>query len=74
VSGQVDPENVPITEICPQKPSSPYTVSKTAQGHFVFIYCKLYGLKVVTTRIFDYSNLRSVGLFSTSFCLVGCLD
>ena len=67
VSGQVDPENVLITENCLRKPSSPYAVSKTAQDHLGFTYFKSYGLKVVATRMLAYFDPRQVNLFSTSF-------
>lgn len=67
VYGQVDPENVPISETCPQKPSSPYAVSKTAQDHLGYTYYKSYGLKIITTRMFAYFNPRRADLFSTSF-------
>ena len=67
VYGQVDPVNVPIDENCPQKPTSPYAVSKTAQDHLGFTYFKSYGLQIVTTRMFAYFNPRRGDLFSTSF-------
>lgn len=67
VYGQVAPENVPITENCPQRPSSPYAVSKTAQDHLGYTYFKSYGLQIVTTRMFAYFNPRRGDLFSTSF-------
>lgn len=67
VYGQVSPENVPINEDCPQRPSSPYAVSKTAQDHLGFTYFTSYGLRVVTTRMFAYFNPRRADLFSTSF-------
>lgn len=67
VYGQVDEKNVPINEDCPQRPSSPYAVSKTTQDHLGFTYFKSYGLKIVTTRMFAYFNPRRSDLFSTSF-------
>jgi len=67
IYGQVDPRNVPITEDCPQRPSSPYAVSKTAQDHLGYTYFTSYGLKIVTTRMFAYFNPRRADLFSTSF-------
>ena len=69
VYGQVDPKNVPIKEDCPQKPSSPYAVSKTAQDHLGYTYFKSYDVKVITTRMFAYFNPRRSDLFSTSFAL-----
>lgn len=67
VYGQVDEKNVPINEDCPQKPSSPYAVSKTTQDHLGYTYFKSYGLKIITTRMFAYFNPRRSDLFSTSF-------
>ena len=67
VYGQVDQCNVPIKEDCPQKPTSPYAVSKTAQDHLGYTYFKSYGLKIITTRMFAYFNPRRSDLFSTSF-------
>lgn len=67
VYGQVDEKNVPIAEDCPQKPSSPYAVSKTTQDHLGYTYYKSYGLKIITTRMFAYFNPRRADLFSTSF-------
>ena len=67
VYGQVSPENVPINEDCPQRSSSPYAVSKTAQDHLGFTYFTSYGLRVVTTRMFAYFNPRRADSFSTSF-------
>jgi len=67
VYGQVDPKNIPIKEDCPQIPTSPYAVSKTAQDHLGYTYFKSYGLKIVTTRMFAYFNPRRSDLFSTSF-------
>ena len=69
VYGQVSPENVPIDENCPQKPASPYAVSKTAQDHLAYTYFISYGLKIVTTRMFAYFNPRRADLFSTSFAM-----
>lgn len=67
VYGQVDPVNVPITEKCPQRPSSPYAVSKTAQDNLGTTYFNSFGLKIITTRMFSYFNPRRTDLFSTSF-------
>ena len=69
VYGQVDPENVPITEDCPINPSSPYAVSKVTQDFLCYTYFRSYGLKVVRTRMFAYLNPRRADLFATSFAL-----
>lgn len=67
VYGQVDPEDVPITEKTPFRPSSPYAVSKAAQDHLGWTYFASYGLKIVRTRMFSYVNPRRNDLFATSF-------
>lgn len=69
VYGQVDPKNVPITEDCPHKPSSPYAVSKDAQDNLGYVYFKSYGLQIITTRMFTYINPRRDDLFATAFAL-----
>ena len=69
VYGQVDPENVPITEECPINPSSPYAVSKVAQDLLGYTYFRNYGMRVVRTRMFAYLNPRRGDLFATSFAM-----
>lgn len=69
VYGQVDPNNVPITEDCPHKPSSPYAVSKDTQDNLGYVYFKSYGLQIITTRMFTYINPRRADLFATAFAL-----
>lgn len=67
VYGQVDPKNVPITEDCPIRPSSPYAVSKVAQDLLGWTYFRSYQMKVIRTRMFAYINPRRADLFATSF-------
>lgn len=67
VYGQVDPNDVPIREDCPMRPSSPYAVSKTTQDMLAYTYFRSYGLKIVRTRMFAYLNPRRADLFATSF-------
>nr|WP_319395119.1 GDP-mannose 4,6-dehydratase [uncultured Desulfobacter sp.] len=67
VYGQVDPQNVPITEECPINPSSPYAVSKVTQDHLGYTYFRCYGTKIIRTRMFAYVNPRRGDLFATSF-------
>lgn len=69
VYGQVDPKNVPITEDCPMRPSSPYAVSKTAQDLLGFAYFRSYQMKIIRTRMFAYLNPRRDDLFATSFAM-----
>jgi GDPmannose 4,6-dehydratase/GDP-4-dehydro-6-deoxy-D-mannose reductase len=67
VYGQVTQEDLPISETCPLRPSSPYAVSKTTQDHLGFTYWRCYGMKVIRTRMFAYLNPRRHDLFATSF-------
>ena len=67
VYGQVLPEEVPITEENPQRPSSPYAVSKTAQDQLGYTYFRSYDMKVIRTRMFAYLNPRRTDLFATAF-------
>jgi nucleoside-diphosphate-sugar epimerase len=67
VYGQVLPEEVPINEDCPLRPSSPYAVSKAAQDHLGLTYWRCYGLPIIRTRMFAYFNPRRLDLFATSF-------
>ena len=69
VYGRVDPKNVPIREDCPMNPMSPYAVSKTTQDLLGNFYCKAYGMDIVITRMFTYSNPRREDLFMTSFAM-----
>ncbi len=67
VYGQVRPEEVPITEENPMRPSSPYAVSKAAQDMLGLTYFRSYGMRIVRTRMFAYINPRRTDLFATSF-------
>lgn len=67
VYGQVDPKNVPITELCPVQPSNPYAVSKVTQDFLSYSYFLSYKMKVIRTRMFAYLNPRRGDLFATSF-------
>jgi GDPmannose 4,6-dehydratase/GDP-4-dehydro-6-deoxy-D-mannose reductase len=67
VYGQVFPDEVPITEEQPNRPSSPYAVSKVAQDLLGLTYFRSYGMKIVRTRMFSYVNPRRADLFASSF-------
>ncbi|MBN1672788.1 MAG: GDP-mannose 4,6-dehydratase [Kiritimatiellae bacterium] len=67
VYGQVNPDEVPITEDQPIRASSPYAVSKVAQDLLGFTYFRSYGMKIVRTRMFAYLNPKRADLFATSF-------
>ena len=67
VYGQVKPDDIPIKENCPMRPSSPYAVSKSTQDQLGQTYWLCYGLKIIRTRMFSYFNPRRTDLFATSF-------
>ncbi len=67
VYGQVGPEDIPIQENTPLRPSSPYAVSKVAQDLLGYSYFVAYQLPVIRTRMFAYLNPRRTDLFATSF-------
>ena len=67
VYGQVFPDEVPITEEQPLRPSSPYAVSKVTQDLLGLSYFRSYGMRVIRTRMFAYLNPRRTDLFATSF-------
>ncbi|MFC1461725.1 GDP-mannose 4,6-dehydratase, partial [Verrucomicrobiota bacterium] len=67
VYGQVKPEEVPITEEQPFRPSSPYAVSKVTQDLLGWTYFLAYGMKIIRTRMFAYINPRRSDLFATAF-------
>lgn len=67
VYGQVGPEDVPIREETPMRPSSPYAVSKVTQDLLGYAYFVAYKMPVIRTRMFAYLNPRRVDLFATSF-------
>lgn len=69
VYGQVAPEDVPIREEAPMRPSSPYAVSKVAQDLLGYTYFVSYRMKIIRTRMFAYLNPRRADLFATAFAL-----
>ena len=56
--GIVKPEDVPIAESHPQRPGSPYGVSKVAQELLGLQYADSYGMHVVVTRSFNHVGPR----------------
>ena len=67
VYGQVDPKDVPIKEIAPLKPASPYAVSKATQDLLGWSYFTSYQMRIIRTRMFTYLNPRRSDLFASSF-------
>ena len=54
--GMVDPREIPLREVTPLRPSSPYAVSKVAQAALASLYGPAGGMKVVLTRTFPHTG------------------
>jgi GDP-mannose 4,6-dehydratase len=67
VYGNVNKNDFPILETQDMKPVNPYAVSKCFQDMISQVYFKSYGLKIIITRMFSYSNPRRLNLFLTAF-------
>ena len=67
VYGNVTKEEIPIKENQPMRPVSPYAVSKAFQDLISQVYCKSYGLNIIITRMFSYTNARRKNLFMSAF-------
>jgi GDP-4-dehydro-6-deoxy-D-mannose reductase len=64
--GKAAPEELPITEMNPLRPLSPYAVSKVGQDMLAYQYHQSYGLKVIRTRAFNHEGPRRGEAFVTS--------
>ena len=60
-------KDVPIKETRNISPVNPYSVSKAFQDLLSQSYFKSYGLKIIITRMFSYTNARRNDLFQTAF-------
>lgn len=69
VYGKVLPDEVPVKETQPMRPSSPYGVSKVAQDMMAERYASDYGIKIIRTRMFSYFSHRRKNIFSTAFAM-----
>ncbi len=67
VYGKVEKKDVPIRESQIMKPVNPYSASKAFQDIVSQVYLKSYGLKIIITRMFSYTNPRRNNLFQTAF-------
>jgi len=54
--GMVDPAELPLREDMPLRPSSPYAVSKVAQGLLALPYGPAGGLRILRTRTFHHTG------------------
>lgn len=66
VYGQVRPDEVPIHETNPFRPSSPYAVSKVAEDMIAFQYFTSYKLKTIRTRAFTHTGPGRGEVFAES--------
>jgi GDPmannose 4,6-dehydratase/GDP-4-dehydro-6-deoxy-D-mannose reductase len=66
VYGQVRPDEVPITEMTPLRPASPYAVSKVGEDMIAFQYGLSYQLDLVRTRMFTHTGPRRGHVFAES--------
>ena len=67
VYGQVEKKNMPIKENCQISPINPYAVTKAFQDLISQVYQKSFGLNIIITRMFSYTNGRRDNLFQTAF-------
>ena len=67
VYGQVNENEVPISENNPLRPQSPYAVSKVAEDMIAYQYFISYGIKTIRTRAFTHSGARRGGVFVDSW-------
>jgi nucleoside-diphosphate-sugar epimerase len=67
VYGAVTKKDIPIKENQRFAPANPYAVSKAFQDLLSQVYFKSFGLKIIITRMFSYTNARRHNLFQTAF-------
>jgi GDP-4-dehydro-6-deoxy-D-mannose reductase len=56
--GDVDPNDLPLTEDSPLAPVNPYAASKAAQDHICQSYFASYGIPIIRTRAFNHEGPR----------------
>lgn len=64
--GQVEPAELPIKEMNPLRPLSPYAVSKVAQDYMGYQYWKSFKIRLVRTRAFNHEGPRRGEVFVLS--------
>ncbi len=74
VYGNVKKKDMPISENNNIAPINPYAVTKAYQDLLAQVYNKSFGLRIIITRMFSYSNARRKNLFQTAFAkqIVDC--
>lgn len=65
--GAVQPEDIPIREMCPLRPINPYAVAKATQDLYGYQYFAAYGMPIVRVRAFNHFGPRQ----SDAFVLAG---
>lgn len=66
VYGQVTQADVPIQEICPFRPASPYAVSKVGEDMVALQYWLSYQIRTIRTRMFTHTGPRRGDVFVMS--------
>lgn len=67
--GKVSKEQLPITELTPLRPLSPYAVSKIAQDFMAYQYWESFRIRTIRTRAFNHEGPRRGEVFVISnFC------
>ncbi len=61
--GMIRPEDNPIREECPFRPTNPYAVSKAAQDLYGYQYFTAYGLPILRARPFNHFGPRQSPTF-----------
>jgi len=66
IYGQVDPENLPLNEMTPLRPMSPYAVSKATQDMLAYQYHVSHRLRTIRMRLFNHIGPRQSEQFVVS--------
>ena len=67
VYGKVSKKDIPLTENQKFNPVNPYAATKAFQDFIAQIYLNSFGLNIIITRMFSYTNARRKNLFQTAF-------
>ena len=67
VYGSVSKKYMPINEKQKIAPINPYAVTKVYQDLISQVYQKSFGLNIIITRMFSYTNARRSNLFQSAF-------
>ncbi|MFC1594565.1 GDP-mannose 4,6-dehydratase [Candidatus Omnitrophota bacterium] len=67
VYGQARKEDIPITEICPLRPASPYAMSKVGEDMVAYQYWIAHEIRTIRTRMFSHTGPRRGDVFALSF-------